>query len=160
MENTEKLQPGDPAPDFTLKNQNDEETTLSDFRGKPVVLYFYPKDNTPGCTTEACDFRDNHSELKKLGVEILGVSPDSVKKHVNFIEKYNLPFTLLSNPEKDVLKTYGAYGIKKMYGKETEGVIRSTYIIDSEGRIYKSWRNIRVKGHVDKVTEQVKKLVS
>ena len=120
---------GDKAPDFTLPDQDGVNHTLSDYQGSPLVLYFYPKDNTSGCTKEACGFRDDYSAYQQAGVKVLGVSPDSSKSHTNFIAKYELPFTLLSDPDHQVLSLYGAWGLKKMYGREYEGVLRTTYLI-------------------------------
>ena len=152
------LEIGQKAPEFCLKNQDEVEICLKDLRGKWVVLYFYPKDNTPGCTTEACDFTNELEEFEKLDAVILGVSPDSCKRHKNFIEKKNLKITLLCDEEKEVLKQYGAWGLKKMYGKEYEGVIRTTYLIDPDGNIAFVWPKVRVKGHVEKVKEKLKEL--
>ncbi|RUM55749.1 MAG: thioredoxin-dependent thiol peroxidase [Nautilia sp.] len=146
------------APEFCLPNQDETEICLRDLAGKWVVLYFYPKDNTPGCTTEACDFSNELEEFEELNAVILGVSPDSPKKHRNFIEKKNLKITLLSDENKEVLKNYGAWGLKKMYGREYEGVIRTTFIINPEGKIVAEWRNVRVKGHVEKVKEKLEEL--
>ena len=146
------------APEFCLPNQDETEICLRDLAGKWIILYFYPKDNTPGCTTEACDFTEAIEEFEDLDAVILGVSPDSPKKHRNFIEKKNLKITLLSDENKDVIKAYGAWGIKKMYGKEYEGVIRSTFIISPDGEIVAEWRNVRVKGHVEKVKQKLKEL--
>ena len=146
------------APEFCLPNQDETEICLRDLAGKWVVLYFYPKDNTPGCTTEACDFSNELEEFEDLDAVILGVSPDSPKKHRNFIEKKGLKITLLSDEDKEVLKAYGAWGLKKMYGKEYEGVIRSTFIIDPNGEIVAEWRKVRVKGHVEEVKNKLKEL--
>jgi len=146
------------APEFCLKNQDEVEICLRDLKGKWIVLYFYPKDNTPGCTTEAKEFSELIDEFEKLGAIVIGISPDSPKKHCNFIEKHNLKVTLLSDENKEVLKTYGAWGKKKMYGKEYEGVIRSTFIINPEGEIVKEYKNVRAKGHAAKVLEDLKKL--
>jgi peroxiredoxin Q/BCP len=146
------------APEFCLPNQDETEICLRDLAGKWVVLYFYPKDNTPGCTTEACDFTNEVEEFEDLDAVILGVSPDSPKKHRNFIEKKDLKITLLSDEDKTVLKAYGAWGLKKNYGREYEGVIRSTFIISPDGEIAHEWRNVRVKGHVEKVKEKLKEL--
>ena len=146
------------APEFCLPNQDETEICLRDLAGKWVVLYFYPKDNTPGCTTEACDFSNELEEFEDLDAVILGVSPDSPKKHRNFIEKKGLKITLLSDEDKEVLKAYGAWGLKKMYGKEYEGVIRSTFIIDPNGEIVAEWRKVRVKGHVEEVKNKLKQL--
>ncbi|WP_457621148.1 peroxiredoxin [Persephonella sp.] len=157
------LKEGDKAPDFCLKGLdpegNEKEICLKDLlsEGKYLILYFYPKDNTPGCTTEACDFRDNLNVVKGKAV-VAGVSPDSINSHRKFKEKYSLNFFLLSDPEKKVLSLFDAYGEKKMYGKITKGVIRSTYIISPEGKIVKKWRNVRAKGHVQKVVEELEKL--
>jgi len=153
------LKEGDKAPDFCLKGIDEEgkekEFCLKDFTGKKVILYFYPKDNTPGCTQEACDFRDNIERVKSKGAVVLGVSPDSISSHKKFFEKYGLNFPLLSDPDKKVAEAYGAYGEKKMYGKITKGIIRSTFIIDEEGKIKKAFYNVKVKGHVDKVIENL-----
>ena len=148
------------APEFCLPNQDGVEICLRDLKGKWVILYFYPKDNTPGCTTEAKEFSELIDEFEKLGAVVIGVSPDSPKKHCNFIEKHNLKVTLLSDEEKKVLKEYGAWGKKKNYGREYEGVIRSTFIIDPEGNIVKEFRNVRAKGHAAKVLEELKKLIN
>ena len=136
------------AKDFCLEGIDEEgkekKFCLSDFKGKKVVLYFYPKDNTPGCTQEACDFRNNFNRLSSMGVVVIGVSPDSVESHKKFKAKHNLNFILLSDPNKEVAKLYGAYGEKKMYGKVTEGIIRSTFIIDEDQNIVKAWKNVKV----------------
>lgn len=146
---------GDMAPGFSLKgidaNGKEKEFNLSDFKGKKVVLYFYPKDNTPGCTQEACDFRDNMNRLKKEAVAVLGVSPDSITSHQGFREKQGITFPLLSDPDSKVAGDYGAYGEKVMYGKKTMGTIRSTFLIDESGKIKKVWRKIKVQGHVDEI---------
>ncbi|WP_281951498.1 thioredoxin-dependent thiol peroxidase [Nitrosophilus kaiyonis] len=154
------LEIGKKAPEFCLKNQDEVEICLKDLKGKWVVLYFYPKDNTPGCTTEACDFTSELEEFEKLDAVILGVSPDSCESHRKFIEKKNLKITLLCDENREVLKAYGAWGIKKMYGKEYEGVIRSTFLIDPDGNIAFIWPKVRVKGHVEKVKEKLKELQS
>ncbi len=146
------------AAEFCLPNQDETEICLRDLAGKWIILYFYPKDNTSGCSTEACDFTEAIEEFEDLDAVILGVSPDSPKKHRNFIEKKNLKITLLSDENKDVIKAYGAWGIKKMYGKEYEGVIRSTFIISPDGEIVAEWKNVRVKGHVEKVKQKLKEL--
>ena len=146
------------APEFCLPNQDGVEICLRDLKGKWIVLYFYPKDNTPGCTTEAKEFSELIDEFEKLGAIVIGISPDSPKKHCNFIEKHNLKVTLLSDEEKKVLKAYGAWGKKKMYGREYEGVIRSTFIIDPNGEIVKEYKNVRAKGHAKKVLEDLKEL--
>jgi peroxiredoxin Q/BCP len=152
------LEPGTKAPDFCLPNQDEVEICLRDLKGKWVVLYFYPKDLTPGCTTEACDFTEAMPEFEKLDAVILGVSPDSPEKHRKFIEKKGLGITLLSDENKEVLKAYGAWGPKKMYGREFEGVIRSTFLIDPEGNIAAVWPKVRVKGHVEAVKKKLEEL--
>jgi len=146
--------------DFCLPNQDETEICLRDLLGKWIILYFYPKDNTPGCTKEAVAFSENLEEFEELDTIILGVSPDSPKKHRNFIEKQNLTITLLSDESREVLKQYGAWGLKKMYGKEYEGVIRSTFIINPNGEIVAEWKNVKVKGHIEKVKEKLKELQS
>ncbi len=154
------LEVGDKAPDFCLPNQDENEVCLRDLKGKWVVLYFYPKDNTPGCTTEACDFTANLPAFEDLDAVILGVSPDSPKKHRNFIEKKALGITLLSDEDKKVLEEYGVWQLKKMCGREYMGVVRTTYIIDPDGKIAEVWKNVKVKGHVDKVRERLAELKS
>ena len=137
------------APNFTLDANNGEKVSLSDFLGKNIVLYFYPKDMTPGCTTEACDFRDQHANFEALDAVILGISPDPVEKHVKFVEKYGLPFLLLADPDHQVAEAYGVWKLKKNYGKEYMGIERSTFVIDKEGKMAKEWRKVKVKGHVE-----------
>ncbi len=145
------LREGMPAPDFTATDQDGKKVDLSQFRGKKVVLYFYPKDNTPGCTAEACSLRDNYPDLLKKGFMVLGVSPDREKSHIGFREKYSLPFPLLTDPEKKILGLYGAYGEKKMYGKTVTGVIRSTFIIDEKGIIEKIISKVDTAGHAAQI---------
>ncbi len=143
---------GDMAPDFTLPTDvENKEVTLSKLRGKKVVLYFYPKDNTPGCTKEACDFRDNFAALKKQGVEVFGISKDSVKSHTKFKEKYSLPFTLLVDANADVCEAYGVVNKKSLFGKTFLGIERSTFLIDEKGAIIAIWRKVKVPGHVEQV---------
>ena len=149
---------GDIAPDFCLPNQDNQEICLRDFRGKWVVLYFYPKDNTPGCTTEALDFTALKDEFEKEGAIILGVSPDSIKRHQNFIEKKDLKITLLSDEEKEVAKLYGVWQLKKNFGKEYMGIVRTTFLIDPEGKIAYIWPKVKVKGHAKEVLEKLKEL--
>ncbi|MGC8587840.1 MAG: thioredoxin-dependent thiol peroxidase [Hydrogenobaculum sp.] len=148
------------APDFCLpgidENGNEKEFCLKDFKGKKVVLYFYPKDDTPGCTKEACSFQENLNPIKAMGVEVIGVSPDSIASHKKFKEKYGLNFILLSDPDKKVAESYGAYGEKKMYGKVTKGIIRSTFVINENGEIEKAWKNVKVDGHVQAVIDYLK----
>jgi peroxiredoxin Q/BCP len=147
------LQEGTTAPDFTLPADGGGEVTLSDYRGKKVVLYFYPKDNTSGCTTEACNFRDDYAEITAAGAVVLGVSPDSVKSHDGFKLKHSLPFALLSDPDHEVAEMYGAWGEKKMYGKTYMGIIRSTFVIDEEGTISKVFPRVKVKNHSQEVLD-------
>ncbi len=145
------LQEGTIAPDFTLAADGGGEVSLSSYRGKKVVLYFYPKDDTPGCTTEACSFRDDYADLVRAGAVVLGVSPDTVKSHDKFKLKYELPFALLSDPDHAVTELYGAWGEKKMYGRTYMGVLRSTFIIDEGGKIIKVFPNVKPKGHSEQV---------
>ena len=152
------LEVGQKAPDFCLPNQDGEEICLRDFEGSWVVLYFYPKDNTPGCTTEALDFTALKSEFEKEGAVILGVSPDSIKRHQNFIQKKDLQITLLSDEEKEVAKKYGVWQLKKMYGKEYMGIVRSTFLIDPDGKIAYIWPKVKVKNHAQEVLEKLKEL--
>ncbi len=154
------LEVGSKAPEFCLPNQDEVQMCLRDFKGKWVVLYFYPKDNTPGCTTEACDFTQSFPDFAKLGAVILGVSPDSPKKHRNFIEKKELTITLLADEEKEVANLYDVWKLKKNYGREYMGIVRSTFLIDPKGKIAQIWNNVRVKGHVQKVKEELEKLSS
>lgn len=139
------IEPGQKAPDFKIKDQDGNEVTLSSFAGKWVVLYFYPKDNTSGCTKEACDFTDSISDFEKINATVLGVSPDSIESHQKFIAKHSLNITLLSDPDKVAHKLYGAWGLKKNYGKEYEGVIRSTFLIAPDGELAESWKNVKVR---------------
>jgi len=145
------IEEGKPAPDFELATDTGERVKLSDFRGKPVVLYFYPKDDTPGCTVEACGFRDSFSEFEQRGAVVLGVSPDDEASHVKFKEKYSLPFTLLADPEHEVAEQYGVWGEKKYAGKTYEGVFRSTFVIDADGNVAKVMHNVKPDGHPDEV---------
>ncbi len=148
---------GKAAPDFTLNDAGGKPVSLGDFRGKDVILYFYPKDDTPGCTKEACGFRDAWKELQRLGVVVLGVSADNAESHQKFIRKYNLPFPLLSDPNYKVMKKYGAYGEKTMYGKKTLGVIRSTVWIGPDGKIKKHWAKVaNAEKHPAQVLEAIK----
>ncbi len=147
------------APDFSLPNSQGEIISKTDFLGKWLLLYFYPKDNTPGCTLEAKDFSNFIRDFHELGVKILGVSKDSIKSHCNFISKHDLKIDLLSDPDLDTIKAYKAWGIKKNYGKEYEGLIRSTFLINPQGEIAKYWSNVRAKGHADRVLREVKKVL-
>jgi thioredoxin-dependent peroxiredoxin len=144
---------GKAAPDFTLPSSEGGEVSLKGLRGKAVVLYFYPKDDTPGCTKEACAFRDTQAKIKKAGAVVYGVSPDSVASHEKFRAKYRLNFPLLSDPDKSVAKKYGAFGEKVMYGKKVIGMIRSTFVIDGDGVVRKVFPRVRVDGHADQVRE-------
>jgi peroxiredoxin Q/BCP len=149
------LDVGDVAPDFTLPTDGGGELTLSSMRGKKVVLYFYPKDDTSGCTKEACDFREKISEFTKAGAVVLGLSPDSVKKHDKFKAKYDLPFSLVADEEKTALEAYGVWVEKSMYGRKYMGVERTTFLIDADGSIQSVWRKVKVPGHVDAVLDAV-----
>jgi len=139
------------VPDFELLDENEKMHRLSDYKGKPVLLYFYPKDDTPGCTTEACEFRDDYAEYEKAGVVILGVSPDSPKSHKKFKEKYDLPFTLLSDKDHQLCELFGVWVIKKNYGREYFGVARTSFLIDSEGILVEIFKNVKPKGHSQQV---------
>jgi peroxiredoxin Q/BCP len=145
------LKEGDAAPQFEGTNQEGKKIKLSDFAGKKVVLYFYPKDNTPGCTAEACNLRDNYQDLTKKGFVVIGVSPDSEKSHKGFREKYSLPFELISDPEKNILKLYGAWGEKKMYGKTVTGVLRTSFLIDEKGIIKNIISKVDTSGHTEQI---------
>lgn len=146
-----ELVTGQVVPDFTLPSSNGEDITLSSYRGRKVLLYFYPKDMTPACTDEACSFRDFHPELQEKGVTVLGVSPDPVKSHGKFADKHALPFLLLSDEDHAVSELYGVWQLKKMYGREYMGIVRSTFLIDEEGKLLKEWRKVKVKGHTEDV---------
>ncbi len=152
------IKAGNQAPDFTLPDDEGHMHTLSDYHGKPVVLYFYPKDNTSGCTKEACGFRDDYSAYREAGVTILGVSPDSSKSHANFKAKYELPFTLLADTERKVLKAYGAWGLKKMYGREYEGVLRTTFLIGKDGTILKVFTKVKPATHSTEILAALEEL--
>jgi peroxiredoxin Q/BCP len=147
---------GEKAPDFTLPASNGETVSLSDFQGKHVVLYFYPKDMTPGCTTEACDFRDQHEKFAELDAVIIGVSPDPVERHAKFIEKHGLPFLLLADEHHEAAELYGVWKLKKNFGKEYMGIERSTFLINKEGVLVKEWRKVKVKGHVEEALQFLK----
>jgi peroxiredoxin Q/BCP len=149
------IEEGKKAPDFRLASFEGREVSLKDLRGKTVVLYFYPKDDTPGCTREACAFRDSQAALRKKGVVVLGVSGDSVASHEKFRDKYGLNFPLLSDPDKAVARKYGAWGEKVLYGKKSVGMIRSTFVIDGEGVVRKVFPRVKVDGHAEKVLEAV-----
>jgi thioredoxin-dependent peroxiredoxin len=152
---TTRLSPGDPAPDFTLTSDSGEQVSLADLRGRKVVVYFYPAAMTPGCTTQACDFSDSLDSLKGAGYEVLGVSPDAPEKLAKFREHDHLTITLLSDPDRQALDAYGAYGEKQLYGKTVEGVIRSTFVVDEEGRIQLAQYNVKATGHVAKLRKDL-----
>lgn len=144
---------GDAAPSFTGTDENGQTISLSDFKGKKLILFFYPKDNTPGCTAEACNLRDNYELLREKGFDMLGVSPDSPKSHTGFKSKYNLPFSLLADTDKTVLKAYGVWGPKSLYGKLFDGVNRSTFVIDEQGRIAKIFTKVKTGDHAKQILE-------
>jgi peroxiredoxin Q/BCP len=156
----EWIEVGKKAPAFTLTADDGKKVKLSDFGGSPVVLYFYPKDDTPGCTKEACAFRDRKAEIEKLGARVLGVSPDTVESHVKFRDKFELNFPLLADPDHAIAEKYGAWREKNMYGKKTMGIQRSTYLIDANGKVAKVWQRVQVDGHDDQVLEAVKAMVT
>lgn len=151
-----ELAEGMKAPDFSGKDQSGNAISLKDLQGRKVILYFYPKDNTPGCTTESCNLRDNYRELIKKGFEVIGVSADSEKSHQNFIDKYSLPFNLISDSGKEILKAYGAWGLKKLYGKVYEGILRKTFIIDEQGVILKIINKVDTKNHTNQILDALK----
>lgn len=152
---------GKKAPSFSLYNERGETVTLEDFTNeKYVVLYFYPKDSTPGCTTQACDFRDNYEDFSQLNAVILGVSPDGEKSHQKFIEKHGLPFSLLIDDAHEAAKAYGVWKLKKMFGREFMGIERSTFLINPAGEVVKEWRKVRVKGHIAEALEALKEIQS
>lgn len=150
------VEEGQMAPDFTLLASNGKPFTLSEHRGKWIVLYFYPKDDTPGCTREACNFRDHIKKLESLGAVVVGVSPDDLRAHDRFISKYQLPFLLLSDTDHEVAELYGVWREKNMYGRKIMGIQRSTFLIDPEGRIHKAWTKVKVDHHVDEVLDELK----
>lgn len=153
-----KLKITQKAPDFKLKDQDGNLRKLSDFRGKWVLVYFYPKDDTPGCTTEACQIRDNFEDFKKLKIVVLGISTDSVESHKKFATKYNLPFLLLSDEKKEVVKKYGVWGTKKFMGKTYQGTLRTSFLINPEGKIVKIYENVKPITHAQEVLADLKPL--
>lgn len=153
---TDIPQVGQAAPDFIAQDQNGDRVSLNDKKGRWVILYFYPKDNTPGCTTEAKDFTEYQTQFQELGADIIGVSPDSAKSHCKFIDKHNLSLQLLSDPEHNIIEAYGAWRLKKFMGKEYMGVVRSTFLIAPDGKIAQVWDKVRVKAHVEKVLQELK----
>lgn len=148
-----RLKAGDPAPAFEGKDQDGNTRRLADYSGKKLILYFYPKDNTPGCTAEACSLRDGRDELRRLGFEVVGVSPDSEKSHRGFIEKQGLNFTLLSDPDKKIANAYGVWGEKKFMGRTGMGILRTTFVIDGQGVIEKVFDKVRTKDHFEQIAE-------
>ena len=154
------LEVGQSAPEFKLQSTSGETISLADYRGKNIVLYFYPKDMTPGCTTEACDFRDNHSKFAEVNTVVLGISPDPVEDHQKFTEKHELPFPLLADTEHEVAEAYGVWQLKKNFGKEYMGIVRSTFVIDQNGKIAKIWPKVKVEGHVQEVYDFIKESLS
>ncbi len=149
---------GQTAPDFTLMDQDGKPVSLTGLKGKPVVLYFYPKDDTPGCTKEACGFRDTRASYESAGAVVIGVSPDTTASHRKFADKYELPFILAADPEKSVCESYGVWKEKNMYGKKSMGVERTTFVIDAEGIVRKVFPRVKVDGHVEKVLEAIREL--
>lgn len=147
------LKVGDKAPDFEGKNQNGETIALKDFAGKKLILYFYPKDNTPGCTAESCNLNDNYDAWLEKGFDVVGVSPDSEKSHQKFIDKFGFKFNLIADTEKEILEAYGAWGLKKNYGKEYMGVLRKTFVIDEEGVIAEIFEKVNTKDHTNQIIE-------
>jgi thioredoxin-dependent peroxiredoxin len=145
------LKPGDPAPDFILPDPDGTPVTLSSFRGKKVVVYFYPAASTRGCTTQACDFRDNIASLQAAGYQVLGISPDSLAAQKKFRDEENVPYPLLCDPSREVLEAYGAWGEKKLYGKTVTGVLRSTFVVDEQGNLEQAMYNVKATGHVAKL---------
>ena len=152
------LDAGDKAPDFSLPTDGGGTASLKSLKGRKVILYFYPKDDTPGCTTEACGFRDALPDFSGTGADIIGVSKDSVARHDKFKAKYDLPFTLIADEDGTLCEAYGVWQEKKNYGKTYMGIVRSTFLIDEKGTVAAVWRNLRVKGHVEKVLEEARKL--
>lgn len=157
LERKVTLKPGDKAPDFTLLNSDGVEISLHDFKGKKVVLYFYPKDNTPGCTTEACEFSQNYDDFIANDSVIIGISPDSTQSHAKFIDKHSLKHILLSDSDKEVAKAYGVWQVRKNYGREYLGIVRTTFVIDEDGKILKVYKSVKAKDHAAKVLADLTK---
>ena len=149
------LKLGTAAPDFTARDQDGKSISLSGFKGKKVILYFYPKDDTPGCTAEACNLRDNYTKLIRMGFEVIGVSPDDEDSHTKFKVKYTLPFHLIADPDRSIITKYGVWGMKKMYGKEYEGLLRTTYIIDEKGTIEKVLPKVDTNEHTKQILNEL-----
>ncbi|MEM1226192.1 MAG: thioredoxin-dependent thiol peroxidase [Planctomycetota bacterium] len=154
------LEPGARAPAFTLQDQDGDKVRLKELSGSPVVLYFYPRDNTPGCTKEACAFRDRYDELLATGAKLFGISTDSAESHVKFRDKFDLPFPLLVDPDAKMSQKYGAYREKNMYGKKSMGIQRSTYVIDAAGKVVKVWKRVKVDGHDQQVLDVLTELAA
>lgn len=150
-----QLKEGASAPDFSGKDQDGKRIRLSDYKGKKVILYFYPKDDTPGCTAEACNLRDNYESLLSKGFSIIGVSPDNEKSHTKFRTKYTLPFSLIADPETTIIKAYGAWGEKTMYGKTYMGVLRTTFVIDEKGKIMKTFTKVDTQNHTQQILTEL-----
>ncbi|RUT27687.1 thioredoxin-dependent thiol peroxidase [Paenibacillus zeisoli] len=151
----QQVQLGQQVPDFTLPSSSGEDISLSQFRGQKVIIYFYPKDSTPACTQQACDFRDSSSFFAAKGAAVIGISADDLKSHQKFAGKHSLPFPLLADTEKEVSRLFGVWQLKKMYGREFEGIVRSTFLIDEQGILVKEWRKVKVGGHVDEVLHAI-----
>ncbi len=152
-DSTDKLKPGDIAPNFHSKNQHGGEISLHKFQGRKVILYFYPKDDTPGCTAESCNLRDNYEDLRNKGYEVIGVSADDVNSHKHFADKFNLPFDLVADVDKEILHAYGVYGEKNMYGKVTMGIHRKTFLIDEQGHIEKIFGKVDTANHTQQILD-------
>ncbi len=152
------IEAGEKAPAFTLTADDGSKVRLSDLKGQPVVVYFYPRDDTPGCTREACAFRDQHAAIKKLGAKVLGISTDSIESHEKFRDKYELNFPLLADPDHKVAEKFGAWREKNMYGKKSMGIQRSTFLIDADGKVAKVWKAVKVDGHDEHVIAAIKEL--
>ncbi len=152
------IEAGKSAPAFTLTRDDGAKVRLADLKGKPVVLYFYPRDDTPGCTKEACSFRDRSAEIKKAGAEVLGVSPDTIESHARFRDKYDLNFPLLADPDHKVAEKFGAWREKNMYGKKSMGIQRSTFLIDAQGKVARVWKRVQVNGHDQQVLDALNEL--
>ena len=150
-----KLESGDKAPAFALPDADGKKVSLASFKGSKVIVYFYPRDDTPGCTKEACQFNDNLTAFAKAGVPVIGISPDSAASHIKFRNKYGLGFSLLSDPTRETMEAYGAFGEKMMYGKRVTGVIRSTFLIDEKGKVAKAWYSVKADGHAAKVLAEL-----
>lgn len=151
-----KILEGQSAPNFTGFNQNNQRVTLSSFSGKKLVVFFYPKDNTPTCTVEVCNLRDNYEDLKRAGFELLGVSADSQKKHQNFINKFNLPFDLIADVDREMIDSFGVWGEKKSFGKTYDGIHRTTFVIDKNGKIIKRIDDVKSKDHAQQILDELK----